>query len=148
MKPVRTLVLLASEGEARLLENDGVGKGLHQIGHLDRDAVSGDAIAYADGPGRSQAAPGAAHHGMEPSSSVSRQNRERFAADLVGEVEKTWTKGGYDRLMIAAPPKMLGALRDKLPKALAGKLAVDLAKDLIHTPVADLPKHFSDVAAF
>jgi len=148
MKPVQTLVLLASEGEARMLVNEGVGKGLHQISHLDREAVSGAPTAYADGPGRAKSGSGAAHHGVEPSSSEGRQNRERFAADLVGVLQKTWDDGGYDRLLIAAAPKMLGALRDQIPDGLAAKLVGELDKDLLHTPVADLPAHFYDMVAF
>ena len=148
MKPVQTLVLLANEREARLLENDGIGKGLRQIRHLDRNAVSGEDIAYADGPGRSRSGPGGAHHGMEPPTSEIRQNRERFASDLIGILEKTWARGGYDRLVISAPPKMLGALRGGLPKGLADNVSGELDKDLLHTPLADLPGHFSSVAAF
>ena len=148
MKAVKTLVLLVNDKEARMLENDGVGKGLHQLSHIGRDAALGDEIAYADGPGRSRAGPGAAHHGMEPSSSEERQNRERFAAHVLGATEAAWAKGGFDRLMIAAPAKMLGELRGRMPKALDDGLAGDMAKDLLHTPVADLPSHFSAMAAF
>jgi len=148
MTPVRTLVLLASEKEARVLENAGVGKGLHQIGHLDRAAISGGRIAYSDTPGRSHAGAGGAHHGMEPSSSETRQNRERFATDLMAEVRKIWGKGGYDRLVISAPPKMLGALRERMPRDMADKLLAEKDRDLLHTPLADLAGHFSDIAAF
>ncbi len=148
MKPVRTLVLLANEREARLLENDGVGKGLRQLRHVDRTALSGEDIAYAERPGRSQAAPGGAHHAMEPPTSEIRQNRERFAADLTGLLEATWRKSGHDRLIVAAPPKMLGALRDRMPKPLAEALTGDIAKDLLHTPLDELPGHFGDLAAF
>ena len=148
MKPVHTLVFLANEQEARLLENDGIGKGLRQIQHLSRDEVSGKAIAYADTPGRSRGGPGGAQHGMEPPSSEIRQNRDRFAADLMTALDKTWAAGAYDRLLIAAPPKMLGALRERLPKPMADCLSGDVPKDLLRIPQADLPKHFKDLAAF
>ncbi|MDJ0627015.1 MAG: host attachment protein [Rhodobacter sp.] len=148
MKPVETLVVLANEREARVLVNEGVGKGLRQLRHLSRKAVSGDRIAYADDSGRSRSGPGGAHHKMEPSSSEVRQNRETFAADLLGEVEKTWAKGSYDRLVISAPPKMLGAVRERLPTGLAEALTAELDKDLLHTPLAELAGHFSEVAAF
>jgi Protein required for attachment to host cells len=49
---------------------------------------------------------------------------------------------------MAAPAKMLGELRARLPKPLADALAADLAKDLVHIPLDDLPRHFEDVAAF
>jgi protein required for attachment to host cells len=148
MKPVRTLILLANEREARMLENEGVGKGIHQVRHLDRTQVSGDDIAYSDQPGRSQPGVGASHHGVEPSSSEVRQNRERFAADLTQVLGAAWAKGGYDRLVVSAPPKMLGALRDVRPASLTGALLGELDKDLLHTPVDALAEHFTDFAAF
>jgi protein required for attachment to host cells len=146
MKPVRTLVLLANDRDARLLENEGVGKGLRQVGHLSRETLSGPETAYASAPGRSQASPGGARHGMEPSTSEEAQNRVRFAADLAAHVDRMLDV--YDRLIVAAPAKMLGALRDALPEAARAKIAADLPKDLIHTPLEDLGTHFEDVAAF
>lgn len=148
MKAVKTLILLVNDKEARMLKNDGVGKGLHQLEHIERDAALGAEIAYADGPGRSQGGSGGARHGMEPSTSEVRQNRERFAAHVLDAAEAHWAKGGYDRLVVAAPAKMLGAVRERMPRALADKMQGDLAKDLLHTPVADLPGHFGDMAAF
>ncbi len=123
MKPVKTLVVLADDRQARVLVNSGVGKGLAEIAEYDAGTLSGADIAYSDTPGRSQSAPGGAHHAMEPSSSEERQNRERFARDLIAELEKTWTRGGYDRIVMAAPPKMLGVLREQLTTGDGGRRA-------------------------
>ena len=148
MKPVRTLVVVANEREARLLVNEGVGKGLIQIEDVPRDAWPDAEVAYSDQRGRGQAGPGTARHGMEPSTSEQRQMRERFAGHLAEKLGSVWGKGDYDRLIVAAPPKMLGALRDEMPAALKDSLAGDLDKDLVKIPLADLPKHFEDIAAF
>lgn len=148
MKPVRTLVMVANEREARLLVNEGVGKGLIQIADVPRDSFKDAEVAYADQKGRSQSGPGGARHGMEPSTSEQRQMRDRFAGHLGERLDAAWAKGSYDRLIVAAPPKMLGALRDAMPAALQGKLAGDLPKDLVRVPLNEMPGHFSDLAAF
>ena len=148
MKAKKTLVVLVNDKEARMLENDGVGKGLHQVAHVERDRALGAEIAYADGPGRSKGGSGGAHHGMEPSTSEDRQNRERFAVHMLSEATVLWKRRGFDRLIVAAPAKMLGELRDRMPVGLKSGLAGDLAKDLLHTPVEALPGHFEAVAAF
>jgi protein required for attachment to host cells len=148
MKPVRTLVLLANDHEARLLENGGVGKGLHQVRHLDRDSVSGAEIAYASQPGRSHGGQGSARHGLAPSTSEEVQNRQRFAAALADIVDHELGAGGYDRLILSAPAKMLGVLRSGLSVAAKSKIVADLDKDLMHTRLEDLAGHFSEVAAF
>lgn len=145
MKPVLTLVLLADDREARFLLNDGVGKGLRQIGHL----AGGDSAAgFADQPGRSQAAPGAARHGVEPVTPEEVQRRDAFAGQIADEAARLWQAEGAGRLVMAAPAKMLGELRGRMPAPLTAALAGDLAKDLVHVPQADLPKHFADIAAF
>jgi protein required for attachment to host cells len=50
--------------------------------------------------------------------------------------------------MIAAAPRLLGELREDLPKALRAAVAVELAKDLVKIPTHDLPAHFDGVAVF
>lgn len=148
MKPVKTLVLVANDREARLLENEGVGKGLRQLGQVNRDAALDSGEGHGDQRGRSQAAPGMARHGMEPATDEEAVTRARFATALAEMVAGDLTLGGHDRLIVCAPPKMLGALRDALPHEATAKLAADLPKDLVHTPLADLPKHFEAIAAF
>ncbi|TCO71923.1 host attachment protein [Rhodovulum euryhalinum] len=144
MKPVRTLVLIANEKEARLLMNDGAGKGLAELSHFDKATET----RYADTPGRSQAAPGAARHGYERPTSEREQNREAFARDVLKITGDAWAAGGYDRFVLSAPPAMLGALRDAMPADLGHALAFDLNKDLLGVAVADLPRHFEDVIVF
>jgi protein required for attachment to host cells len=147
MKPVRTLILLASESQMRLLENAGVGKGLSE--RLSRAASDFDdtATRYADAPGHSQAAPGMAGHGFDRTSSERDQHRAAFARHVIDLTRDEWAKGGHDRLVIAAAPRMLGELRDRLPTPLAGALVADLDKDLTHIDLHDLPGHLDSVLA-
>ncbi|MBD3678128.1 MAG: host attachment protein [Rhodobacteraceae bacterium] len=148
MKPVRTLVLVASEGRMRLLENAGVGAGLEEVETVDKDDVPGSEIRFADQRGRSSAAPGMAQHGMEPHSDEREQMRVAFADHVVARAQQRWDGGNYDRLIMAAPPKMLGVLREKLPQTLRAALQADLPKDLANIEARNLAPHFQDVAAF
>ncbi|PWE33274.1 hypothetical protein DDZ14_05665 [Maritimibacter sp. 55A14] len=147
MKPVRTLVLIANEREARILENAGVGKGLAELSSLDASAINSEAIEYADTPGRSRAAPGTARHGFEPPTSERRQARDAFAAHVLDALHAQAAKGGHERLILAAPPKMLGELRGGLGQ-LADKVTGSLDKDIVKVPARDLPRHFEAIAAF
>lgn len=149
MRPVRTLVVVASEGAFRLLANEGVGKGLTEVAHVGADAFPDVATAYSDRPGRSSAGPGPmALHGLDPHQSVREQRRARLAAHLARAVEDAWDSGDYDRVVLAAPPKLLGLLRAELAPRVAGHVSGELAKDLVKIPPTELPAHFADVAAF
>jgi len=147
MKPVRTLVVLANEGTVRFLENEGVGKGVTEIATYDADAERIAETEFADQPGRSRGAPGQARHGYAPPESEREHARALFADRVLAELRSAWNAGVHDRLVIAAPPKMLGELRARLD-TLSDHVTAELDKDLVKIPLRDLPGHFSDVAAF
>lgn len=141
MKPKRTFIILANDHNARFLVHEGPGQGLREL----EAVANARAEEYADGPGRSQAAPGAARHGVAPSTSPEDQSRAGFA-DLVAEIShRMWAEGGYDRAALAAAPKMLGLLRGALDDAILGALVGDLDKDLLNIRTADLAGHFDDM---
>ncbi|WP_137703011.1 baeRF12 domain-containing protein [Marimonas lutisalis] len=147
MKPTKTLILLASEARMRLCENTGVGKGVSEFATRSIDDYADIAADYADMPGRGQAAPGTAQHKFERPTSEREQKRDDFADHVIAEAAQAFAKGGYDRLVVAAPPKMLGALRDSLPAPLKSALLADMDKDLTNIPEADLAAHFEEVLA-
>ncbi|MCU9849826.1 host attachment family protein [Defluviimonas sp. WL0024] len=146
MKPVRTLVLVAGEENARLLINDGIGKGLTERAGLSVAQFADAQIEYEDRPGRQTGGPGGtARHGFDTHGHDQEIARSNFAQHVVEAVQETWARVKPDRLIVAAPPKMLGALRAKLTGAPAAALHGDLAKDLVKVPVHDLPPHFADI---
>ncbi len=144
MKAARTFVLLANEHEARFLVNEGPGKGLLQVGGLTQTHET----QYSDMPGRSQAGPGAARHGLDRSATEREQNRTKFSVEVAEAAEAQWAKGDYDRVVMAAPPKMLGALREDIGGAMKAAMAGDMDKDLLKVALHDLPPHLEDMIVF
>ena len=144
MKPLKTYIIVASEKAARLLENDGVGKGVYQFTHITIEDSGVMHHEFADEPTKTQLAHGPTS-GVDPRTSVDVENRESFAKYLAELAEAAFRSGDYDRLVIVAGPKMLGELR----KALAGKVDVyaELDKDLINTPTDEMAKHLATILA-
>lgn len=146
MKPIRTLVLLADDETARFLLNEGVGKGLSELSELKAQEFGDTDVEYADRRGRQTGgANDMGRHGFEPSTSIEKQEREKFLSHVITRLESEWKKHGPDRFVLAAPAKTLGALRDRLSGAPAAALHGDLSKDLTKIPVRDLPRHFADI---
>ena len=54
-------------------------------------------------------------------------------------------RGEFDELVVVAPPKMLGDLRNDLSALSKAKITAEDGKDLTHIPIRDLPTHL-DVA--
>jgi protein required for attachment to host cells len=148
MKATRNWIVIADGARARILENTGPGKGLtplpaeemHQSLHPSRDI-------NADRPGRTHDRMGPARHAMEPPSDPHREEKRHFAAELAGHLNAAAQKHSYDRLVLVAPAKTLGDLRQALSKEASDKVEGELAKDLIKTPDQELAGHLSAVIA-
>ena len=147
MKPIETLVILADDKKARFLVNRGIGKGLQELKSLSGDGPDIN-VEFADRPVRSQGAPGQAQHAIDPRASVEEEARTRFLRQVRDAAHDLWRDGGYGRLVLSAPPKTLGLLRDLLPRDMTAKLAVDLDKDFLKIPARDLPRFFENHIVF
>jgi len=144
MKPIKTLVLLANDGSARMFENTGVGAGLIELEDLSADMVVGDEVEYADRPGRMNAAPGMGLHAFDTAEAEHDQAQEAFVKTVLAETEARFTEGGYDRLVIAAAPSTLGVMRAEMPDTLQAVLAVDIDKDYLKLKPAEVVKRLAD----
>ncbi|MDE3080262.1 MAG: host attachment protein, partial [Paracoccaceae bacterium] len=97
---------------------------------------------FADRKGRMQMG-GGARHGFEPKTLPADHDRAAFAKELVEVIADHAKARPFDRLMIAAPPKMLGLLRAALPGDLGRRLVYDTPLDLIDERPEDLAPHFA-----
>ena len=148
MKPTRSWIVIADGAQARILENTGPGKGLiplpaedmHQTLRPSRDID-------ADRPGRTHDRMGPGRHAMEPPSDSHREEKRHFATELAGHLNAAVLKHSYDRLVLVAPAKTLGDLRQALSKEAAAKVDGELSKDLIKIPDQELAQHLGTVIA-
>lgn len=148
MKMVRTLILVADEEAARFLISEGTGEKLSEVAVLSISQLPEGTLEYSDQPGRSSGgAKVVGRHGIDPHTDLQENNRAKFAARVMEALEQEWKSTNADRLIVAAPPKMLGELRKRLSGAPAAALAGDLAKDLVNIPLFDLAGHFEGLLA-
>ncbi len=143
MKQPRTLILLASEREARVLMNEGHGTGLVQIAHIE-PGFDPDQLDWADQAGRTFDSTGRGRHGKEPRTTTREIVRERFARELADWLAGAVRADRFDRLILTAAAPMLGELRGLLDAAVTERLEADLPKDLVKIPLGDLGDHFAD----
>lgn len=148
MKPIKTLVLLADDGRARLFENLGPGTGLVEVIDLSVSTLDPESLRFADRAGRGQAAPGMAQHAAFDQAEAEHDRLEGlFAKAVIAETEGRFADGGYERFVVAAAPGMLGVLRKGLPKRLKDALVADVAKDLLKMKPAEVVEHLADQIA-
>lgn len=145
MHPTRTWILLADGAQARLLRNLGPGKGLEEIspGTVEFPHPPNREID-SDKPGRVQDSAGPGRHAMERHIEPHDKLKMDFAKALADSINAAAHKGRFDRLIVAAPPKVLGELRQKLNKGAQAKLLRELDKDLIGSSDKQLARQFAD----
>ncbi len=135
MKAADTLYCIADDRSFRLLRGNGPRmEPIHAAGADDFADVS---HALTD-PGRNRS--GGISFGHE-TGSASEIERPRLAKHIVAALEAEWRKGGAGRIVLVAGPKMLGVLRQAMPKALAAEIAREIDKDLSDIPDHDLAEH-------
>jgi protein required for attachment to host cells len=141
MKPVQSLYLLAAEQDFRLVR--AVGADLSEVTERQMADFPDDRVGFGHEAGRGHA------HGVSFGNSdrtgQEAEERRRFARHAVQALEAEWAKGTCDRIVLVAGPKMLGHLRDALPKGLAQHVAAELPKDLVQVALHDLSPHFQAV---
>ena len=146
MKPTRTWILICDAARARTFLNLGPNTGLELIGGMTMETEHHRAREIgADKPGRSFESVGMARHAISPRSDPERLEEQRFAASLVSRLDKEAEHASFDKLVLVAPPTMLGDLRAALTPRLAQRVVATLDKDLTKFPVVKLAGHLSEV---
>lgn len=64
--------------------------------------------------------------------------KDRFAAELSDILYRLATRKAYEKLVLVAPPKTLGALRDGLHKEVRTRVVAEVDKDMTNHPVTKI----------
>jgi len=142
----KTWIVLADGQHARIYRLAAAGRSLEAVEDGELNSASAQLRARdlgTDRPGRGASAPGGAVHTMEPRADVHRLEQERFAQAVAARLNQAAAANAFDRLVIAAPPKTLGALRAALDQPASKLVCGELAKDLMKTPAGDLLDHLA-----
>lgn len=129
------LVLVADGRKSLFLRNEGDAEFPNlvvedQRAHADledRDMKS-DAAGRASSPvgGRQSSVDEPNYHQIE---------EDRFATETAALLGKRAQSGGFEELIIVAPPRTLGELRQHYDKAVQAKIVAEVDKDLVNHPI-------------
>ncbi len=100
-----------------------------------------------DRPGRAFDPGSGARHAMEPHSDPHVRGKEDFARRIAGILDMAVAAKRCQRLVLVAPPRTLGTLRESLSPATRERVIASAGKDLIKTPIAELPAHLDQIMA-
>lgn len=71
------------------------------------------------------------HHGVDGERSTERHELTQFAKDIAQQIDKDRVNHAFDKLVLVAPPRMLGLLRQSLTEPARSVLAGEVSKDVV-----------------
>ncbi|MEQ9812711.1 MAG: host attachment family protein [Azospirillaceae bacterium] len=129
MKAPTTWILIADGGRAKVMRHTAAGQGLSPVpGLVFENDNPPDREQGTDRPGRLDDA-GVGRSAVQETD-WHEIAKTRFAGQVAKTMEKHLQKGAFDRLVVIAPPKVLGDLRQQFNHLVADKLVADIPKDL------------------
>jgi protein required for attachment to host cells len=145
MKKTVTWILVADGKRARILSNDGPGRGLASVAGGERSIeLKPTREMVSDKPGRAFESATSAHHAVEPKIDWHRFEKTKFARGMARLLDEAGAKGKYDRLVLVAPPRTLGDLRAALAEPTRARVEAEIDKDLTHESIHELTRHLGE----
>jgi len=128
-------IVVADEREADFFDVSGLVGPLATRGSI-RNAAAGmkDSELETDRPGRrhngSMKVTNGHSHGVDGERSTQQHDVELFARAVAHRIDTDRARNNFDKLLLIAPPKMLGLLRPMLSTSTRALLAGEVSKDL------------------
>ena len=133
-------VVVCDGAKALILENAGDGMHPNLKTREVREQESAKTHEQGtDAPGRSINSVGNKRSAMEQTDWHA-QDEQRFLADLAKRLDSAVTAGETKSIIIVAPPRALGVLRQAYSGGLRGALKAEIDKDLVKMPVHEIEK--------
>ena len=138
--PHNALVLVGDGQKALFLRNRGSAQRLRLVVEqvLERDNPP-TREQGTDRPGRSNASVGVARSAMEETD-WHNIGEERFAGELAEALYRHAHANPFEKLVVIAPPKILGNLRKAFHAEVAERVTAEIPKELTSHPVAEIER--------
>ncbi len=134
-----TLTLIADATHATFYRehHDGSMDVIQTVEHPSGRARCHDLVS--DRPGRAAKGPGARRFAFQAPTDPVDVDQDHFVKEIVGVLEAAVASGGYQEVVLVAPPRLLGRLRKHLPDAVSRHVVDSLALDLGRKGLAGIP---------
>ncbi len=135
--------LVADGRRARLLVERKRGVELQQT--WAEEISEEDTYDPQDRPPRSFDRTGAGRHAMDKGRSLHEQEELNFLKRIAGKIADAEKQNDFEHLVIAAPPRALGTLRELLPANVKARVRAEASKDLVDETQDQLRDRLSDL---
>lgn len=131
MKKTVTWILTADHQSARVFANDGPDRGIHPVAEMTMAAhLPSSHEAGSHRPDLGFASKGGPGHGVDRRSNPHDKAAGHFIDRVAAALVEASDRGAFQRLVLAAPPRALGELRDRLPDRVRDRVVGEMDLDL------------------
>ncbi|GKW50534.1 host attachment protein [Halomonas sp. NCCP-2165] len=139
-----TYIVVADAARARVFTREGLKlEEKESLVHAEGRLHEGDLVT--DGGGEVHESMGRTSRTSGGESVASHHQAEIFAKQVAECIYHARVGNHLRKLILVAPPRFLGILRDKLDEATSKLIIHSLAKDLSKAPLADIQEAISDM---
>lgn len=137
-----TRIVVAHDAGARVFDHLGPRKGLALLEEIDfEEGRRQNKEIGTDRPGRTFASVGQVRHAYEPRQALKEIATESFAKQLAQSLERGLNEHAFREIVLIAPPRFLGKLRESLSDSVAKCVVASIAKDLPLATTEELCAH-------
>ncbi|MFY0990762.1 host attachment protein [Halomonas sp. C05BenzN] len=139
-----TWVVIADQTRARIFAMPRPRAALEELDDLvNPEGRLHDQDLNSDRPGRAFDSKGLGRHAMGKHHSPKEQEAIRFAHAIGEHLAEGLQRGDFGQLVVSAPPRFLGLLREALPEGVVNRIVLDLDKDLVGLSAGDVGAYLS-----
>lgn len=140
----RTWVVVADQSLARIFAAEGATGPLLELESLPHpEGRAHERDLTEDRPGRVIARGGLGLHSMEDDGRRD-ASTEAFAKEIAERLEAARAEGRLERLVLVAPPAMLGILRQQLSASIQALVTCEIHKELVGFDAAGIRSHLPE----
>jgi protein required for attachment to host cells len=133
-----TRVIVADNGRARIFASKTGVRQLEEMeGFVHSEAHLANQDIDADAAGRSRDP----HGSLDHATSAREHESQMFAKSLARHLKELHNDHHFEQLVLVAPPRFLGLLRQELPKPLDKLVSQSIDKDLTRSSLEDIVDH-------
>ena len=138
---MKVWIVVANGGEAHIMQRTKPG-GFTELMTLRSEGNKKTHEMVSDKAGRAFSSAGVGRSAIEPHTDPQRHAKQVFAHDIAHMLKAE--EAEYDRLVLVAPPRMLGDLRAALDSSLRGRIIAEMNKDFTHSLKQELPEQLEE----
>jgi len=140
-----TWILVAESSSARILKTDSRIGPLQEHERLEHPAGRvPERELMSDHPGRSFDSAGQGRHAMENTVGPKQQELLGFVEQVADYLDRAFTRGEFNQLIIIAGPVFLGLLRKRLSSRAVAAVVMQMDRNLGHHTVEEVRRHLPD----